>query len=202
MSFEMLKMAYEEGIKVEYWDFEPPLDGIYVAGPSIPPVIGISNKLFECSPRFRCVLAEELGHHFTTVGDTLPRQFYHYRDRLFESQIELLTKLNTELAADATPEATQEIRENIKLMVELAGKTLIVNTNIEDLEERLEAVERLLFGDYDPDSCIEYYEGETRLPLAMSYRDQRDDLYTLFDWKDILEKHLNLSENWMDEAGE
>ncbi len=88
MPFEMLKLAHEEGIKVEYWDFEPPLDGIYVAVPGLPPVIGMSNRLFESSPRFRCVLAEELGHHFTTVGDALPKKFFHYRDRLSVSKAE------------------------------------------------------------------------------------------------------------------
>lgn len=88
MPFEMLKTAYDEGIKVVYWDFEPPMDGIYVAIPGYYPIIGISSRLFECSPRFRCVLAEELGHHFTTIEDNLPRQFFHYRDRLSVSRAE------------------------------------------------------------------------------------------------------------------
>lgn len=88
MPFEMLKIAQAEGIKVEYWDFEPPLDGIYAAGPSIPPVIGVSNRLFECSPRFRCVLAEELGHHYTTTINAIPQTFFHYRDRLEVSRAE------------------------------------------------------------------------------------------------------------------
>lgn len=82
MPFEMLKIAHREGIKVEYWNFAPPVEGIYVCIPNKAPIIGISKTLFECSPQFRCVLAEELGHHFTTVGDNLPKQFYHYRDRL------------------------------------------------------------------------------------------------------------------------
>lgn len=88
MPFDLLRIAYDEGIKVDYWDFEPPLEGIYVAIPDLPPVIGISNSLFECSPRFRCVLAEELGHHFTTAGDALPKKFFHYRDRLSVGRVE------------------------------------------------------------------------------------------------------------------
>lgn len=88
MPFEMLKIAHEEGIKVEYWDFKPPLEGIYINSPGMPPIIGISKSLFESSPQFRCVLAEELGHHFTTVGDNLPQQCYHYRDRLTVSKAE------------------------------------------------------------------------------------------------------------------
>lgn len=88
MPYELLRIAYDEGIRVDYWDFEPPLEGIYIAIPDLPPVIGISNRLFECSPRFRCVLAEELGHHFTTAGDALPKKFFHYRNRLSVSRAE------------------------------------------------------------------------------------------------------------------
>jgi Zn-dependent peptidase ImmA (M78 family) len=88
MPFELLRVAYDEGIRVDYWDFEPPLEGIYIAIPDLPPIIGISNRLFECSPRFRCVLAEELGHHFTTAGDALPKRFFSYRDRLSVSKAE------------------------------------------------------------------------------------------------------------------
>lgn len=88
MPFEMLRLAAKEGIKVEYWKFEPPLEGVYLASPGVPPVIGISSRMFENSPRFRCVLAEELGHHFTTAGDRLPKKFFHYRDRLSVSKAE------------------------------------------------------------------------------------------------------------------
>lgn len=88
MPFEMLKIAHKEGIRIEYWDFTSPIEGIYISIPNAPPVIGLSKSLFESSPLFRCVLAEELGHHFTTVGDNLPKQFYHYRDRLTISKAE------------------------------------------------------------------------------------------------------------------
>ncbi len=88
MPFDMFKIAFNAGIRIEYWDFSPPLEGIYLAIPNLPPVIGISNRLCECGPNFRCVLAEELGHHFCTVGNTLPQQFYHYRNRLCVSQSE------------------------------------------------------------------------------------------------------------------
>ena len=39
-------------------------------------------------PHFRCVLAEELGHHYTTVGSCLPRTYFHYRDRVEVSRAE------------------------------------------------------------------------------------------------------------------
>jgi len=88
MPFDMMKLAHNEGIRVEYWDFRSPIEGLYVVSPGHPPIIGISNKLFENGPKFRCVLAEELGHHFTTVGEVLPKKYFHYRDRLYVSQAE------------------------------------------------------------------------------------------------------------------
>ncbi|KUK51875.1 MAG: hypothetical protein XD78_2337, partial [Desulfotomaculum sp. 46_296] len=56
MPFSLLKMADDYGIKVEYWDFRPPLEAVYWSFPGIPPVIGLANSLFESRPHFRCVL--------------------------------------------------------------------------------------------------------------------------------------------------
>jgi len=88
MPFSLLKMADDYGIKVEYWDFRPPLEAVYWSFPGIPPVIGLANSLFESRPHFRCVLAEELGHHFTTAGVAIPKTYFHYRDRLEVSRAE------------------------------------------------------------------------------------------------------------------
>ncbi|MGE5585799.1 MAG: ImmA/IrrE family metallo-endopeptidase [Bacillota bacterium] len=82
MPYSLISLAYEEGIKVEYWDFEPPLEGVYWRKPGLPPVIGISRRLFDNRRHFRSVLAEELGHHFTTVGCYVPEVWLHYADRL------------------------------------------------------------------------------------------------------------------------
>lgn len=82
MPFSLLKLAEQEGIEVDYWDFAPPLEAVYWSHPSLPPVIGLGKHLFSSRARFRCVLAEELGHHFTTVGNAVPLTFYHYSDRL------------------------------------------------------------------------------------------------------------------------
>lgn len=88
MPFSLLKMASEQGIVVEYWDFQKPLEAVYWSFPGLPPVIGLAKSLFESRAHFRCVLAEELGHHFTTVGTTIPRAFLHYRGRLDISRAE------------------------------------------------------------------------------------------------------------------
>jgi len=89
MPMELFQLAEREGIIIEWWDFEPPLEAVYWAAPKLPPVIGLANSL-DYAPRayFRCVLAEELGHHFTTVGCRIPRTYFHYRDRMEVSRAE------------------------------------------------------------------------------------------------------------------
>jgi len=82
MSYELIKYAEASGICVEYWDFAPPLEAVYWVLPGLPPTIGLSRNLFSSWAHFRTVLAEELGHHFTSARDGLPKTFFHYRDRL------------------------------------------------------------------------------------------------------------------------
>lgn len=89
MPIKLFNLAEKEGIIIEWWDFEPPLEAVYWYTPGIPPIIGLTNSLYSASRAyFRCVLAEELGHHFTTVGKTIPRTFFHYRNRLEVSRSE------------------------------------------------------------------------------------------------------------------
>ncbi len=75
MPSELLSLAEQAGIKIEWWDFSPPLEAIYWHKPGLPPIIGLSNSLKQCSPAYlRCILAEEIGHHFTAAGNTLTRK--------------------------------------------------------------------------------------------------------------------------------
>ena len=84
----LLDLTDELGIDVEFWDFEPPLEAVYFSVPGAPPTIGLSNRLLRDPTLFRCVLAEEIGHHFTTVGDALPKTYFHYAQGLTVSRAE------------------------------------------------------------------------------------------------------------------
>lgn len=84
----LYREAEKEGIMVEQWDFSPPLDAVFWKGPSLPPVIGLSDRVFTSAPYHRCVLAEELGHYFTTAGSHLAYKHMNYRERLYVSKIE------------------------------------------------------------------------------------------------------------------
>lgn len=83
----MLNLACRENIIVEEFYLEPPLKGIYICQDGRPPVIGLSTAINTMAEK-RSVMAEELGHHFTTIGDCLPRQFYNYAHRLTISKAE------------------------------------------------------------------------------------------------------------------
>lgn len=82
MPLQLLRLAEESGIIVEYWDFQSPLEAVYWAEPEMSPIIGLSKGLINNKTHLRTVLAEEIGHHFTSVRNNLPVTYYHYRDRL------------------------------------------------------------------------------------------------------------------------
>jgi Zn-dependent peptidase ImmA (M78 family) len=84
----MFALAEEEGIEILWFDFNPPIRGLYWAPKKFPPVIGLDNKLDTNTPLLRCIMAEELGHHFTLDRDCLCRTYFNYRDRLAISKAE------------------------------------------------------------------------------------------------------------------
>ncbi len=88
MPFALLRLAEAQNIAIEYWDFPPPLEAVYLSEAGLPPVIGLAWGLLKNRTHFRCVLAEELGHHFTTAGDAIPKTYFHYRNRLLATRAE------------------------------------------------------------------------------------------------------------------
>ena len=84
---KMLDLAHKENIIVEKFDFAPPLRGIYMCQPDSRPIIGLDVKLNSVVEE-RSIMAEELGHHFTSVGYCVNRQFYNYSTRLRINKIE------------------------------------------------------------------------------------------------------------------
>lgn len=81
-------LAEEQGVVIERWPLTPPLEAVYIKEPGLPPIIAMSSLIAEDSPKYRAVLAHELGHHFTTAGDTLPCRMYSYANRVDQSRVE------------------------------------------------------------------------------------------------------------------
>lgn len=85
---EMCRLAEREGIEVRWWDYHPTILGLYWHPLNLPPVIGINSVIEQNTPLLRTIMAEELGHHYTSSGQGLCRTFCHYRNRLEISKIE------------------------------------------------------------------------------------------------------------------
>ena len=67
----LYKLIEEENIKLEILDSLPNhIDGMYLKSESSYPIIVINKRIENDSMKFKIVLAEELGHHFTSVGDS------------------------------------------------------------------------------------------------------------------------------------
>lgn len=61
---ERENIIFEE-TNIQYKDTK----GIYFNIPNIGPVIGIDKSIIHDRCKYMCVVTEELGHHFTTIGD-------------------------------------------------------------------------------------------------------------------------------------
>lgn len=84
---QMLKLAYEENIFVEELYLDEPLKGLYVYQDGNPPLIGLNTTISDIAEK-RSILAEELGHHFTSVGNIISREFHNYSTRQSISKAE------------------------------------------------------------------------------------------------------------------
>ena len=62
---ELLKEAEREGVEVISWSLKGNVKGLYYDR-----VIAL-NKNISTTAEKTCILAEELGHHYTSTGDTL-----------------------------------------------------------------------------------------------------------------------------------
>jgi len=84
----MIVFAEKNGIALEYWNFEPPVEAIYYVAPGVRPTIGLSQKLLNNRAHYRTVFAEELGHHFTTARQNMLKICFHHADRIAYSKEE------------------------------------------------------------------------------------------------------------------
>lgn len=88
----IFKIIEQENIGIEYFDIKAKeTDGIYIEAPDTYPVIVLRDSLLFNSKKFISVLSEELGHHFTTVGD-LTQKSKNYSEKLYKNKKELLAK--------------------------------------------------------------------------------------------------------------
>ena len=71
MPDDLFSLAHAEGIICRYVNLPAPFLGLYDARPGEYPLILLHKNLKHNCRLLRCVLAEELGHHFTSSGDLM-----------------------------------------------------------------------------------------------------------------------------------
>lgn len=120
MKLEMLfNLTKKEDIIIEYVDFSPTIQGLYYKADGCPPIIGINENIVSNKKLFTCVLAEELGHHFTSIGDTTA-EYYSFTDRINLNKTELIAlKWATEYLLPLN-EIINAIKKGITNMKELS----------------------------------------------------------------------------------
>lgn len=84
---DIYKIIDKEHIILEEVPFKNNFDGIYFKVPGLEPAIGINAKIVGNSKKYLSTLTEELGHHFTTIGD-LTSECFTYSDKLIRSKKE------------------------------------------------------------------------------------------------------------------
>lgn len=86
---KLIRIAERQGIEIVEYDLGTEILGIYIRTLGSPPVIGLHIKLPYSSSLTRCILSEELGHHFTMTGNVI-YQHAKYGDRIQVGKIEKL----------------------------------------------------------------------------------------------------------------
>jgi Zn-dependent peptidase ImmA (M78 family) len=64
------------------------IHGFYYLSPDNRSRIALNRDLAEGSPEYRSILAEELGHHFTSIGESSPLTTMSYHDRIQRDRVE------------------------------------------------------------------------------------------------------------------
>ena len=67
----LYEIAAAEGIRVEFYNLPEPLLGIYDSRPGKQPLILLHENTRSCRKFLRCILAEEIGHHYTCTHNII-----------------------------------------------------------------------------------------------------------------------------------
>jgi len=81
---EKIRVIYEEGLS----DNPEKVNGIYMYDPEYGPIIVLDKKLISFPRLHRCVLAEEIGHYFTTTYTNMLMAYTSYVNQIELSRAE------------------------------------------------------------------------------------------------------------------
>ncbi len=122
---KLMEVINKEGIFLEYVSFHEIIQGLFYKAENCPPVIGINESIVSDKKLFLIVLAEEVGHYFTTIGDTTG-EYYSYKSRLtLNKQEALALKWATEflLPVDEIVKGIRDKSLNFSELADFLGVT-------------------------------------------------------------------------------
>lgn len=84
----LINLAEKHKVIIDEYPLGEELRAIYLKIRELEnPIIFLNKNLSYCSPETRCVLSEEIGHYFTTIGNAI-YQHKNYSDALKVNKIE------------------------------------------------------------------------------------------------------------------
>lgn len=90
---EIYKIIERENIIYEEANFKNVYSkGVYFKIDNLPPVIAIDKSIVNYKTLYISILAEELGHHFTTQGNLLEAS-KDYSEKLYKNKKEILARI-------------------------------------------------------------------------------------------------------------
>jgi Zn-dependent peptidase ImmA (M78 family) len=120
MKDKLLYLVEEEGIYLIHWDFPPPVNGFYYQEASSVPAIVIASRIKDNTPLYTCVLAEELGHYYTSTAVHLPIARFSYAERLNVSRSEYIAQKWAALKLMPADKVRQALNAGLREVWELA----------------------------------------------------------------------------------
>lgn len=131
---DIYSLIDDESIMLEEVNFKSKsIEGIYFKASDLYPIIGINKNLINNSKKYISVLAEELGHHFTSIGN-LVSECITYREKLNKSKQEKRARIWAANFLISDKEIIRAILQNINT---LYGLSLHFNVTEEIIKYKL-----------------------------------------------------------------
>ncbi|EHK2337305.1 ImmA/IrrE family metallo-endopeptidase [Clostridium perfringens] len=117
---DIYSLIEDENIALEEVYFKSPnIEGIYFKVSGMNPIIGIHKNLLTDTRKYISVLAEEIGHHFTSSGN-LTSECITYSDKLNRSKQEKRARIWASNFLISDNEIIGAILQNINTLYELS----------------------------------------------------------------------------------
>lgn len=145
----LMCLADREGIAVVYWHFAPPIKGMYRREPGMPPIIGLDYSILDNPAEHRSIMAEELGHHMTSLDEGICTTCFHYQDRIAVSKSEYKALRWAAQYLIKLPQIVQALQDGFDTYPKMAAYFQVTEELVRHRLSMVDAIEYL----YNKDRC-------------------------------------------------